>query len=134
MLPLLAGKEAGMTDSDQLTDEKYPLLKTLLYAIFAGSMVGVFDLWAFEPSLKLFLAGQASGITFSLVFVFISYFNKSKKGIWLITLTTISGALAGLVWWFVADSFLQLWIVILIGVCLTNLTMWIDTGFKSETN
>jgi hypothetical protein len=97
-------------------------------------MVGVFDLWAFEPSLKLFLAGQASGITFSLVFVFISYFNKSKKGIWLITLTTISGALAGLVWWFVADSFLQLWIVILIGVCLTNLTMWIDTGFKSETN
>ncbi len=123
-----------MTDSDQLTDEKYPLLKTLLYAIFAGSMVGVFDLWAFEPSLKLFLAGQASGITFSLVFVFISYFNKSKKGIWLITLTTISGALAGLVWWFVADSFLQLWIVILIGVCLTNLTMWIDTGFKSETN
>jgi hypothetical protein len=132
MLPLRAGKAGRMTDSVQITDEKYPLLKTLLWAIFAGSMVGVVDLWAFEPSLKLFLAGQASGITFFLVFSLIGYFLEVRKGIWIITLTTISAALAGLVWWYVADSLLQLWIVILIGVCLSNLTMWIDTCFKSE--
>ncbi len=134
MLSLLSGKEIKLTNSDQVTDEKYPLLKTLFFAILIGSFVGVFDIWAFEPSLKLFLAGLASGITFFLVLIFIGYFIKSKKGIWLITLTTISGALAGLVWWLVADSFLQLWIVILIGVGISNLSMWADTGFKSDTD
>jgi hypothetical protein len=123
MVHWLPGEELGMTNSDQLTDEKYPLLKTLVISILAGSFVGVFDLWAFQPSLKLFLAGQAAGIALFLLLVFIGYFVKSKKGIWFVTLITISGALAGLVWWLVADSFLQLWIVILIGVCYSNLAM-----------
>jgi hypothetical protein len=134
MVHWLSGKELIMTNSDQLADEKYPLLKTLLCAILIGSSVGVFDIWAFQPSLKLFLAGLASGITYFFVFVLMIYFVKSKQGIWLITLTTISGALAGLVWWLVADSFLQLWIVILIGVGISNISMWADTGFKSDTD
>jgi hypothetical protein len=121
-----------MTESDQLTDDRYPLLKTLLCAIFAGSFVGVFDLWAFQPSLKLFLAGQAAGITFFVAYVLPGYLMGFRQGIWNIILITISGALAGLVWWFAADSVIPLWFAILIGVCFPNLVMWFDTGFKPE--
>jgi hypothetical protein len=134
MFALFSDQEIMMTHSAKLTDEKHPLLKSLLCAIFVGSFIGIFDMWAFQPSLKLFLAGQAAGIAFCSAFVFFRYLTEDRSAIFLITLIGFSGALAGLVWWLVADSSIPLWLAILTGGCVSNLIMWIDTGFKLETD
>jgi hypothetical protein len=134
MLALLSGKEIRMTHTHQLADERYALLKSLLFAIVAGSVVGVIDLWVFEPSLKLFLAGQAAGITFFVVYFLLGYLLNVKQGIRHIPLVTISGALAGFMWWVAADSVMSLWLAILIGAGFSNLVMWIETGFKPEND
>jgi hypothetical protein len=123
-----------MTSSDQITDGKYAFLKSMLCAIFVGSFIGIFDLWAFQPSMKLFLAGQAAGITFCSIFFFLNYFMRHRKTILLITVTAFSGISAGLIWWLIAGSAIPLWLAIVIGGCLPNLLIWIDSGFKLQTD
>src|SRR5689334_17096506 len=134
MFALFSNKEIMMTHSAQLTDEKHPLLKSLLCAIFVGSFIGIFDLWAFQPSLKMFLAGQAAGIAFCSVFVFLRYFTEDRGTILLITITGFSGGLAGLIWWLMADSGIPIWLALLTGGWVSNLILWIDAGIKLETD
>lgn len=121
-----------MTTQHRAGAEKRSLLKTLLLAVFAGVILGVFDLWAFEPSMSLFLAGAAAGVIFAVIFGVVIYFFGLQRGISLIFLTGASGGAAGFVWWYVAKSAVQPGIAIFIGMLLAEIAMWAEGGFKSE--
>jgi hypothetical protein len=61
-----------MGSNENPQDDNFSLLKTILLAIFVGAGIGVFDIWMFEPSLRMFFAGMLAGITYALI-VFLSF-------------------------------------------------------------
>ena len=122
-----------MVNQVRATDEKRSLLKTVLGAIFAGFILGVIDLWAFEPSIRLFFAGVAAGITFALTFFISIHLFGSLKVTYLLTLTAASGGLGGLAWWSVSQSSIRPVIAVIIGILLALIAVWADRGFKSDT-
>jgi hypothetical protein len=119
-----------MAHGEQIADEKFTLLKSLGMAILIGSVTGILDIWAFEPSLKMFLAGQAAGITFWLAFTLFGNFIDANKGPRLYSIITISGALGALAWWIVAGDVMQLWLVILLGITVPNLTFALEENLS----
>ena len=97
---------------------KIDFLRTLAFSIVAGVFVGMFDIWAFEMSLKFFLGGIFAGVTLFIPYTVISYF---WPGLWFLRMLSwvLSGGIAGFVWWLVIKpQNISIWIPIGIGLIL----------------
>lgn len=79
--------------------DKPGLLTTIILSLLAGIFVGIFDLWAFEPSIKAFSGGIAAGISFIMLFSIVNYFLPDGHILFQKLIWCFSGGIAGLVWW-----------------------------------
>jgi hypothetical protein len=91
----------------------------IAFGVAAGCIVGLFDLWIFELSLRGFLAGLAGGVGYFLV-VTLFYFPLPLARLprpLLVVLAIIPGSVGATCWWLVCRA-APLWAAILVGSIL----------------
>jgi hypothetical protein len=110
------------------TSNRPPLSETILVALFAGLMLGIFYAWH-EWSWNNFFAGIAAGIGFMITYLFLTSITKPSAANWrLYMFTAISGAGGGLMWWLVAKTSANITSPILIGAIGAPVAMWLEAG------
>jgi hypothetical protein len=88
-----------------------------LLALVAGVVVGVFDLWIYQFSLRGFLAGLDAGVAYYLVIVFL-YEPGMRQYPWFLSLFAIvAGTIGGVTWWLVCRGS-RLWMAIVVASVL----------------
>jgi hypothetical protein len=95
----------------------------LAYAIFAGLVIGIFDLWIYQFSWTGFLAGVAAGITYALIVVFLFLPDVLRSQLILLLFAIVSGSLAGLAWWLVSRGS-RLWVALAVGSTLALMHLY----------
>lgn len=99
--------------------EKPGFVYVLIMSVFAGAVVGIFDLWAFEPSLRSFYGGIAAGIALFFSFSIMNYFIPQGAVFLQRMAWYFAGGLAGLIWWIVIRPLsFPVWIAILFGILI----------------
>jgi hypothetical protein len=111
-------------NSENLNEQS--MIKTGLLAIFAGILIGIFDI-CYEWSWGNFLSGIVAGIGFTITF-FVStvVFKFSKNGWRLYLHCVIAGLVAGFMWWLVTKTHNVITPVIIGGIG-APLAMWLET-------
>lgn len=82
-------------------ERRNSLLKTLLFAIVGGVLVGFFELWVWFPSLTSIEASVGAGIAFALVLSVVNHFYGVESGFKMATLMSVAGGAAGVTWWLI---------------------------------
>jgi len=71
-------------------ERRNSLLKTLLFAIVGGVLVGFFELWVWFPSLTSIEASVGAGIAFALVLSVVNHFYGVESGFKMATLMSVA--------------------------------------------
>lgn len=83
-------------------------------ALFAGILVGVFDLWIYQLSWRGFFAGLAAGVTYWLFVVFLYHPGMHRYPLVIIALAAIAGSAGATAWWLVSRGS-RLWVALVVG-------------------
>jgi hypothetical protein len=89
----------------------------ILFAIVAGLIAGVFDLWVYEFSWRGFVAGLVAGVAYFLVVLFLFVRGMERFPLILFAVATIAGTVAATAWWLVCRG-APLWMAIAAGIVL----------------
>jgi len=105
-----------------------PLIETLLLAIFAGTMIGIFYVW-YEWNWNNLLSGISAGIGFVITYIFLTRILTLSTEKWrLYALTSIAGVVGGVIWWLVAKTQASIITSSLTGAIVAPTGMWIEAG------
>jgi hypothetical protein len=116
---------------------KRSIVSTLCVTIFAGLLFGIlylfasFYVWVYAPTIQGFLACLAAGVVFSLPFGVIGHFVQLKPIIMALCITPLTGAIAGITWWLIAQpTDVGILHALFIGAVLTSIVMVLESGLK----
>ena len=105
-----------------------PLIITFLLAIFAGTMIGIFYGWD-EWNWNNFLSGISAGIGFMVTYTFLTRILAVSTEEWrLYALTSIAGAVGGVMWWLVAKTQASIITSLLIGAVVAPTVTYFEAG------
>jgi len=90
----------------------------LLFAVIAGLLLGLFDLWVYQFSWRGFLAGLVAGVVYAVIVVFLYEPGMRRYPLILSALAIIAGSLAGGAWWLVCHGS-RWWVALLVGSVLS---------------
>jgi hypothetical protein len=105
-----------------------PLIITFLLAILAGTMIGIFYVGT-EWNWNDFLSGISAGIAFMVTYTFLTRILRLSTQEWrLYALTSISGAVGGVIWWVVAKTQASIVTSSLIGAIIAPTVTYFEAG------
>jgi hypothetical protein len=111
---------------NQLISQQLSLLRRALLGALVGAFLGALELWFFEFDLPHFWAAVGAGATFmSILAVVVG--QLQHRGFKLFLVGGLSGSIAGIVWWVIANQAIKwLWVAVCIGMILGVLYVWSD--------
>lgn len=89
----------------------------IAYALVAGLVIGLVDLWIYELSWRGFFAGLVAGVAYALVVVFFAVRGMGRYPWVLFALAIFAGSIAGTAWWLVCRG-APLWNALAVGSVL----------------
>jgi len=107
-----------------------PLIKTVLLAIFGGAVIGIFYIYVQgEWNWNNFLSGISAGIGFMVTYTFLTRILTLSTEEWrLYALTSISGAVGGVMWWLVAKTQASIITSLFIGAIIAPTLTYFEAG------
>jgi hypothetical protein len=112
--------------------EKPRFIYVLIMSVLGGTAVGIIDIWAFEPSLRYFYGGIASGIALFFSFSVLNYFIPQESVFIQRIVWYFAGGVAGFIWWFlIRPQSLPVWAAIICGILIT-LIWWFSEGLAKK--
>ena len=88
-----------------------------LFAIAAGVLAGLLDLWVYQFSLRGFFAGLAAGIVYYLIVAFLFDPGMRRVPLVLAGFAIVAGSLGATAWWLVCRGS-RLWVALTVGSVL----------------
>jgi hypothetical protein len=89
----------------------------IAYALAAGLVIGLLDLWVYELSWRGFFAGLVAGVAYALVVVFLAMPGMGRYPRVLFGLAIFAGSIGATAWWLVCRGS-PLWMAIAVGSVL----------------
>jgi len=110
-------------------ERRNSLLKTLLFAIVGGVLVGFFELWVWFPSLTSIEASVGAGIAFALVLSVVNHFYGVESGFKMATLMSVA---AGVTWWLIDRPIVHVAVASASGAIFALLIGWSEGWYKKR--
>ncbi len=107
-----------------------PLIRRALLAGAVGALAGALELWFYRFDLRHLAAAVSAGAAFGILFGLFAGLSSGSRP--LATLSSaLFGAIAGAVWWFVAQPPTSLLLAVVTGFAIGGLYAWIELHWRS---